>query len=113
MQSPRHATNAINAIDASAAMKIKVSGDVVFRILGDEAVLLNLATGIYFGLDDVGTRMWQLMCEHGSGEKVIEAMLKEYEVERTVLQGDLDKLVKDLVQQGLVNIDAEETLPVK
>lgn len=94
-------------------MKIKVSHDVVFRILGGEAVLLNLATGTYFGLDDVGTRMWQLMSEHGSIDKVIEVMLKEYEVEKALLQRDLDKLVKDLVEHGLVNIDAQETSPLE
>ncbi len=87
-------------------MKIKISNDVVFRILGGEAVLLNLASGTYFGLDQVGTRMWQLMSEHGSSEKVIELMLKEYEVEKTVLQSDLDKLIKDLFRHGLVNINA-------
>ncbi len=87
-------------------MKIKVSNEVVFRILGGEAVLLNLTSGTYFGLDEVGTRMWQFLSEHGSSEKVIELMLKEYEVEEAVLQSDLDELVKDLLQHGLVNIDA-------
>ncbi len=85
-------------------MQIKVSDDVVFRILGGEAVLLNLATGTYFGLNDVGTRMWQLMSEHGSSDKVIEVMLNEYRVEKKLLQSDLDKLVKDLLDYGLVNI---------
>ena len=92
-------------------MKIKVSDDVMFRILGDEAVLLNLANGTYFGLDDVGTRMWQLMSEHGSTDKVVEVMLEEYEVDESLLQSDLAKLVKDLTDNSLVKLDAQEASP--
>ena len=89
-------------------MKVKVSEDVVFRILGDEAVILNLASGVYFGLDTVGTRMWQLMSEHGSTDKVIAAMLDEYDVEEGKLRGDLKKLIEQLNEKGLVKSDAEE-----
>jgi hypothetical protein len=92
-------------------MNIRIPDDVMFRILGGEAVLLNLASGTYFGLDEVGTRMWQLMSEHRSTDKVIEAMLEEYEVEESVLQSDLDKLVKDLTDNGLVKLDAPEASP--
>ena len=83
----------------------------MFRILGDEAVILNLASGTYFGLDEVGTRMWQLMSEHSSTDKVIEVMLEEYEVEESVLQSDLDQLVKDLTDKGLVKLDSKEAAP--
>lgn len=89
-------------------MKVKVSEDVVFRILGDEAVILNLASGVYFGLDTVGTRMWQLMSEHGSTDKVIAAMLDEYEVEEGELRSDLEKLIEQLSEKGLVKPDAQE-----
>jgi hypothetical protein len=92
-------------------MKLKIPDGVMFRILGGEAVLLNLASGTYFGLDEVGTRMWQLMSEHGSTDKVVEAMLEEYEVEESLLQRDLDKLVKDLTDNGLVKLDAPEASP--
>jgi len=94
-------------------MKLKLSDDVVFRILGDEAVILNLASGVYFGLDTVGTRMWQLMSEHGSTDGVIAAMLDEYEVAETQLRSDLDKLIEQLKEMGLVRVDAEETSPAE
>ena len=94
-------------------MNIRIPDDVVFRILGDEAVILNLASGVYFGLDTVGTRMWQLMSEHGSTDKVIAAMLDEYEVEEGQLRSDLDKLVEQLGEKGLVRADAAETSPAE
>lgn len=87
-------------------MNVKVSDDVVFRVLGDEAVILNLATGVYFGLDTVGTRMWQLMSEHGSTDPVVTALLGEYEVDEGQLRGDLEKLIEQLKEKGLVSADA-------
>ena len=92
-------------------MKIKIPDDVMFRILGDEAVILNVASGVYFGLDTIGTRMWQLMSEHGSTDKVVETLLEEYEVEETQLRRDLDKLIEQLSEKGLVKIDAEKASP--
>ena len=94
-------------------MKLKLSDDVVFRILGDEAVILNLASGVYFGLDTVGTRMWQLMSEHGSTDKVVETLLDEYEVEEGQLRSDMDNLIQQLSEKGLVKTDAEETSPAE
>ena len=45
---------------------LAVPDDVIFRELDGEAILLNLATGMYFGLDQVGTRLWALITESGS-----------------------------------------------
>src|SRR5205823_10013056 len=89
-------------------MNLKIPDDVVFRILGDEAVILNLASGVYFGLDTIGTRMWQLMSEHGSTDKVIETMLDEYEVEEGQIRSDIDKLIQQLSEKELVKTDAQE-----
>jgi coenzyme PQQ synthesis protein D (PqqD) len=94
-------------------VNIRIPDDVVFRVLGDEAVILNLASGVYFGLDTVGTRMWQLMSEHGSTDKVIAAMLDEYAVEEGQLRSDLDKLIEQLSEKGLVKANAEETAPAE
>jgi hypothetical protein len=90
-------------------MKIQIPEDVMFRILGDEAVILNVGTGVYFGLDEVGTRMWQLMSEHGSTDKVVETMLNEYDVEEGQLRADLEKLIQQLSEKELIKTDAAET----
>ena len=89
-------------------MNIRIPDDVVFRVLGDEAVILNLSTGIYFGLDTVGTRMWQLITEYGSTEQAREALLAEYEVEEGQLRQDLDLLIQQLKDKGLLITEAWE-----
>ena len=90
-------------------MKIQVSGDVVSRNLMGEAVLLDLATGTYFGLDEVGTRVWQLLEQHGSNDAVVAALLEEYAVDEPRARADVDRLILELSEKGLVRIDEAST----
>ncbi|HYI12182.1 MAG TPA: PqqD family protein [Thermoanaerobaculia bacterium] len=75
---------------------------VVFNRVGDELVLLDLHRGIYYGLDPVGARIWQLLSE-GAGEGEIVARLgEEYDVERETLAADLGRLIAELRGCGLL-----------
>ena len=94
-------------------MKIRIPENVMVRILSDEAVILNLASGVYFGLDSVGTRMWQLLSEHGSVNEVVQKLLEEYEVEEAQLRSDLESLVQQLTEKGLVIANAQEASPIE
>lgn len=82
-------------------MVLRISENVAFRDVDGEAVLLDFATGTYFGLDPVGTRIWQLISEHGATEKVLEALLDEYEVEEETLRSDAEALIQALLEKGL------------
>lgn len=88
-------------------MPIHIPSDIAFRDIAGEAVVLNLSTGIYFGLDAVGTRIWHLLAEHGSSEPVVSALLAEYDVEEERLRRDIEALLHQLLDKGLVARDAE------
>ena len=92
-------------------MKVTIPDDVVFRDVGGEAVILNLLTSTYFGLDEVGTRIWHLVGEHGSTEKVIAALLAEYEVDETKVRQDVDRLIRQLQEKGLVRAEPSDAPP--
>jgi hypothetical protein len=79
-----------------------VNPSVVFRELDGETVLLNLDSGVYFGLDAVGTRVWTLLLEHGTTGPVCAQMEREYVVERQELERDVQRLVRELRQKGLL-----------
>jgi len=85
-------------------MKVKIAEDVVFRNLSEEAVLLNLSTGNYFGLDEIGTRVWNLLAENASIEKIVEILLGEYDVTEQVLRSDLRALLGQLQEKGLIKM---------
>lgn len=91
-------------VGASFEDTVRVSDDIVFRELDGEAVLLNLDTGIYFGLNQVGTRVWSLLQQDGSLLRVFEEMRKEYDVAPEVLQTDLLVLVDRMQEKGLVRL---------
>ncbi len=82
--------------------RLQIQDDVLFQELQGEAVLLNLKTGMYLGLDSVGTRIWQLLQEHGTLSRVVEAMLQEYDVPQDRCEADLLNLVSQMEKQGLV-----------
>lgn len=80
---------------------------VMTRTVGDEVVILDLATGTYFGLDPVGARIWELMGEGKTLAEVCEQMLAEYEVSREELERDILRLADELAQQGLIAASAD------
>jgi hypothetical protein len=86
--------------------RIAVVPDVMFRAVGEEAVLLNLKSETYLGLDPVGTRMWMLLTESQSIESAYEALLGEYEVEGGQLRHDLEEFINKLVENDLVLVDS-------
>lgn len=90
-------------------MRLRIAGNVVFRDLAGESVLLNLDTGTYFGLDAIGTRLWHLVAEHGSTELAVDTLLAEYDVEAPRLQKDVDALIGQLLTKKLLTTDAEQT----
>jgi len=82
--------------------RLKIPDHVLHQNLQGEAILLDLESGVYFGLDEVGTRFWTLAGIHGRLDAVVDAMLEEFEVERAELEKDLESLVEDLVEKGLL-----------
>ncbi len=83
---------------------VLVPDDVVFRELQGEAVILNLASSTYFGLDAVGTRIWHLCEAHGALRAVWEAMQREFDAPGDRLQSDLLTFVDELAAKGLIAI---------
>jgi hypothetical protein len=77
---------------------------VMFRELEGEAVVLNLESERYYGLDGVGTRIWVLLSNSETIEQAYQVISNEYDVQPDVLRQDMNHLVQELVQQGLVEL---------
>ena len=85
-------------------MNVKIPEDVMWRDLGDEVVILNLATGIYFSMAGVGRRFWELVTAGVTArDELLRRMAAEYEVDAAELKRDLDSLVNDLAAEGLIS----------
>ncbi len=85
--------------------RVTLSPDALFQAIDGEAVILDLASASYFGLDGVGVRLWQLLEADPSLEAATGQLLAEYEVDRVRLEGDLLNLLNELEQAGLVTVE--------
>ena len=76
--------------------------DAVSCELAGEAVILDMATGQYFALDPVGSRIWDLLQHVCTPEYLCERLLDEYDVDPVICRQDVAALLRDLVDRGLV-----------
>lgn len=84
---------------------VTCSPDVASRVLDGEAVLLDLVSGKYFGLDPVGSRVWELLAGGARVGELRAALLREYDAPEAVLAQDLDDLLGTLERRGLVRFE--------
>ena len=76
--------------------------DVVSRKVGEELVLLDLQRGVYFGLDEVGARIWALMLDDADASTIVARLADEYEAPRQELEDGVNQLLLELQSQGLL-----------
>ena len=86
-------------------MTFRISKEVLAQELAGETVLLDLASENYFGLNAMGSRIWQLLKEGQNKVGIVETLLLEYEAERDVLENDVNELLDRLDKAGLIEID--------
>jgi hypothetical protein len=91
----------------SIPSNITISQDVIFKELDGEAVLFDLQSERYFGLDEVGTRMWHLLTENSDTETILTQLLVEFDVDETTLRQDVTHWIAELVKAGLVTVNKE------
>jgi hypothetical protein len=82
--------------------RLRPPAAVLMRVIHGEAVILNLDSERYFGLDDASTHMWQVITESATVEEAVLKLLGEYDVVEDTLRADVDAFVADLVAEGLL-----------
>ena len=90
------------AMTISFSDRVVVPDGVLISHLQEEAVILNLESERYFGLDDVGTRFLTVLTSSESIEAAHQQLAAEYQVDPQDLRHDLLALVEKLIDQGLL-----------
>ncbi|HEY6264987.1 MAG TPA: PqqD family protein [Candidatus Acidoferrum sp.] len=88
----------------SFADRAAAPAHVLVRVLDRESVLLNLETERYFGLDETGTRMWELVTGSPSIDAAYQELLAEFDVEPELLHANFTELLSRLVDNGLLQV---------
>jgi len=92
-------------------MRVTVAEHVYTETVEDETVLLELESGQYYGLDAVGSRLWQLLTELGSTDAVVAAAAEEFDATPAELRNDIANLVHELADRKLVVVHASADSP--
>ncbi len=92
------------ARDDLLALEAQPTPDILCRELAGESVLLDLKNQRYYGLDEVGTRIWQLLGEGGRADDIARAMLDEFEVPEPQLRSELSDFLHQLADAGLIEL---------
>jgi hypothetical protein len=90
-------------------MRVVIATDVMFRAVGSESVILNLASELYLGLDPVGTRMWIVLMAAPNIQAALDTLLAEYDTTPAQLGQDLQEFLGKLKENGLIEIRAPES----
>ena len=78
--------------------------DVAAKVMDGEAIIINLANGVYYSMDKVGGLIWELVERKYSLEEMITATLAQYDVSRGQAQGDIEELLDELLRESLVTV---------
>ena len=88
--------------DLSLESHLSIPPQVMSRLVDNETVLLDLSSGIYFGLDGVGNRIWESVSEGLNLAETVAVITSEFEVDETQAQSDVIEFARNLVERGLL-----------
>jgi hypothetical protein len=84
---------------------VRIHPQVILRQVEDEAVLLNLDDGTYYGLNPVGARMVEILHEATDVGTACQMLLQEYDVDAERLRHDMERLASEMHARGLVTVE--------
>ena len=90
-----------------SSIEVAIPDHVLFQHLDGEAVLLDVRSGGYFGLNGVGTFVWQKFASGSGLDAIIEALQADYEVDKARSNADIQVFLLALQSQGLVILNAQ------
>jgi hypothetical protein len=85
---------------------VVVSAEQVSCPLGEEAAILNLKNSVYYGMNPVGARIWELLKQPRRVSELRDVLLEEYEVEPERCSQDLLALLQKMREEGLIEVEA-------
>jgi hypothetical protein len=85
--------------------RVSAAKDQISSSLGDEEVILHLQSGTYYGLNEVGTRIWHLLQKPKPVSEIYEQLLLEYEIDAGQCERDVLALLQQLADQHLIEVD--------
>jgi hypothetical protein len=75
--------------------------DIIWRIVDDEALILNTRTGYYFSMNGTATEIWCLLNEGKSEDETAKAIAERYKIDAQTAKSDVDELKRTLTEEKI------------
>jgi len=76
--------------------------EVTSKVMDGEAIMINLANGIYYSMDKVGGKIWECIEQEQSLEHIIQAVVTSYDVSQEQVKKDIESLASQLLEEKLI-----------
>jgi len=93
------------SLEPNDSSTVRIHPQIILRQVQDEAVLLNLDDGTYYGLNPVGARMLEVLHESADIGAAHRTLLEEYNVDPDQLRRDMEHLIRDMQARNLVIVE--------
>lgn len=81
----------------------KIDKDKIFwRKVEGDTVILNIDTGFYYTLDEVGSEIWDMVLDNQNEEQILSHILDKYDIDEEVVKKDVKIIVKNLEKEKLI-----------
>jgi polyhydroxyalkanoate synthesis regulator phasin len=92
----------MNKVRITEETLVKRNDEVFVNTIDDEVVMMHIQTGKYYGLDEVGSRIWEFINEKAKVSDIIEQLVQEYDVTYEECKKDVVDLLDDLQSNDLI-----------
>ncbi len=96
-------------VDLSVRSIVIATSEQVSCPLGEESAILNLKNTVYYGLNPIGARVWNLLQQARTVGELRDAILDEYDVEAGRCESDLLELLEKMRREGLIQVKSAAT----
>jgi hypothetical protein len=93
----------------SSSSKVVASARQTSTDLDGEAIILNFDEGVYYALDHVGARTWELLRQPRTVAELRDTLVAEYQVAPERCEADLRSLLSELSGAGLIEVVDESS----
>lgn len=90
--------------DISTSSVVAATKDQVSSDLAGETILLSMQSAMYYGLDEVASRIWELVRDPIQVSEISETIAREYDVERLRCEADVIEFLRELETKGLIEV---------
>jgi hypothetical protein len=88
--------------------RFQVAPKILRELISEEVVIINMLTGSYYSLTDLGASIWDMIEQGLSLDRILQSLINQYEASSEVIQASLDQLIVSLATEGLIVAKTDE-----